>query len=319
MMEESSSDGVSIQTIGTSYIAKAFTPPSYITIKVVHVDENNNYDATQSPANSQFKIEYKNPNDSNWTVYSECVNVIEKQDLSGQKYGEYILPAGILQHNASVRITELADDNSICVSSEDGCIVIDAVEDGNNLITFTNKPKCHDIFKDVLIDSWYYNAVNWAYENGITSGTSANTFSPNMKCTRAQAVTLLWRAAGSTMPDTTENPFDDINEESYYYKAVLWAAENGITTGTSDSTFSPSDICTRAQIVTFLYRFAGSPVIDELDIPFDDVPSNSYFYEAVKWAATNGITTGTSKTTFSPYVVCTRAQIVTFLYRLCNK
>ena len=164
-------------------------------------------------------------------------------------------------------------------------------------------------------DHWSHDPIDWAVVNGITSGTSDTTFSPNMTCTRAQIVTFLWRAAGSPEPTTTNHPFADVNPDKYYFKPVLWAAETGITSGASDSTFSPNESCTRAQVVSFLWRFAGCPEPTAATNPFADVPSGKYFTKAVLWAAENGITAGTDNSTFSPDRACTRAQIVTFLYR----
>ena len=169
-------------------------------------------------------------------------------------------------------------------------------------------------FIDVPKGSYYEQAVNWAVAQGITTGTSATTFSPNAACTRAQAVTFLWRAAGSPAPLSRAMPFTDVAEGSYYHDAVLWAVEQSITVGTSAATFSPDAKCTRAQIVTFLWRSQKSPAADS-EIPFTDVAADAYYADAVLWAAENGITGGTSATTFSPDADCTRAQIVTFLYR----
>lgn len=171
------------------------------------------------------------------------------------------------------------------------------------------------VFKDVPGDAYYYNAVEWAVKNGVTAGTGAGTFSPNASCTRGQIVTFLWHAAGSPTPSGTKNPFKDVKSSDYFYKAVLWAVENGITSGTSDTTFSPSSACTRAQAMTFLYRAKGSPSPSSTANEFKDVHSSDYYYNAVAWAVDNGITSGTSSTTFSPKQTCTRAQIVSFLYR----
>ncbi len=171
-------------------------------------------------------------------------------------------------------------------------------------------------FTDVKAGEYYELAVLWAVENGVTSGTSATTFSPNGKCTRGQIATFLWRAAGEPDPGNVTNPFKDVKESDYFYKAVLWAVENDITKGTSKTTFSPNDTCTRGQIVTFLYRAKGSPETDTVSSnPFKDVKSSQYYYDAVLWAVENGITKGTSDTTFSPNNKCTRGQVVTFLYR----
>ena len=172
-------------------------------------------------------------------------------------------------------------------------------------------------FVDVKSDAYYYDAVLWAVQNGITGGKDATHFAPNETCTRAQAVTFLWRAAGSPAPKSTVNPFVDMKPGAYYYDAVLWAVENGITKGTTDTTFSPNATCSRAQIVTFLWRSQKSPAAGTVN-PFTDVAAGTYYNNAVLWAVKNGITGGTTATTFSPNNNCTRAQIVTFLYRNVN-
>ena len=156
--------------------------------------------------------------------------------------------------------------------------------------------------------------MDWAVENGITKGTDDTHFSPDGICTRAQAVTFLWRAAGSPKPETRALPFTDVPVGSYYYDAVLWAVENGITKGTSDTTFSPNMTCSRAQIVALLWRSEKSPAAGTAN-PFADVKSDAYYADAVLWAVKENITKGTTSTTFSPNAGCTRAQIVTFLYR----
>lgn len=172
-------------------------------------------------------------------------------------------------------------------------------------------------FDDVSANAYYYDAVLWAVEKGITSGTTATTFSPDNTCTRAQTVTFLWRAAGSPAPASRENPFIDLKPGAYYYDAVLWAVEKGITSGTTKTTFDPDATVTRGQTVTFLYRVAGSPAA-EGRAAFTDIADGAYYANAVTWAAANGITGGTTPTTFSPSNGCTRAQIVTFLYRANN-
>ena len=169
-------------------------------------------------------------------------------------------------------------------------------------------------FVDVKEGAYYYDAVLWAVEQKITSGTSATTFSPDASCTRAQMVTFLWRAAGSPKVENGKNPFADVKADAYYYDAVLWAVEKGVTSGTSATTFSPDATVTRGQTVTFLYRNAGSPEVSGT-MPFTDVEADAYYAKAVQWAVQQKITTGTSETTFSPMSDCTRGQIVTFLYR----
>ena len=167
--------------------------------------------------------------------------------------------------------------------------------------------------------NWAHDAIDWAIVHNITSGTSQTTFGPGKVCTRAQVVTFLWRAAGSPEPQAANNPFADVTPTSFCYKAVLWATENGITAGTGTSSFGPNAACTREQVATFLWRFAGSPEPETTNCPFMDVKPDSFSYKAILWAAENGITTGTSDTTFSQKQTCTRAQIVTFLWRYMSK
>lgn len=169
-------------------------------------------------------------------------------------------------------------------------------------------------FVDVPKSAYYYNPVLWAVENGITNGVDATHFNPDGTCTRAHAVTFLWRAAGQPEPKTSNMPFNDVKAGSYYEKAVLWAVEKGITNGTSAATFSPDDTCTRAQIVTFLWRSQNKPAAGTAN-PFSDVASSAYYADAVLWAVKNGVTNGTSASKFSPNDYCTRGHIVTFLYR----
>ena len=171
-------------------------------------------------------------------------------------------------------------------------------------------------FTDVSAGKYYYDPVLWAvnHEPQITNGTSPTTFEPEKTCTRGQVVTFLWRAMGCPEPKSTKNPFTDVKPGEYYYKAVLWAVENRITNGTSDTTFSPGNPCTRAHVVTFLWRAHGEPPAGSRS-PFTDVPGGQYYTDAVLWAVSKNITNGTSATAFSPNNPCTRGQIVTFLYR----
>ena len=172
-------------------------------------------------------------------------------------------------------------------------------------------------FGDVSTDAYYYEAVKWAQKKGITGGIGNDLFGPNQPCTRAQIATFLWRAAGSPEPKNMSS-FSDVSTDSYYAKAVAWAVENGITAGTGDGKFSPNAPCTRAQSVTFLYRASGSPAVSDSAV-FGDVAANAFYADAVAWAVANGVTNGTTSSTFSPDNGCTRAQIVTFLYRAFNK
>ena len=178
------------------------------------------------------------------------------------------------------------------------------------------KPEEKDPYGDVSKDSYYYDAVKWAAETGVTTGVGDGLFAPEWVCTRGQIVTFLWRASGSPAPKATELPFTDVAADAYYAQAVLWAVEKGITNGTSETTFSPDQTCTRAHAVAFLYRMSGSPVA--AGSTFSDVAADAYYSTAVAWAVEKGITNGTSGTTFSPDDTCTRGQIVTFLYRLAQ-
>ena len=169
-------------------------------------------------------------------------------------------------------------------------------------------------FVDVAEGTFYIDAVEWALKNGITEGTSETTFSPVASCTRAQMVTFLWRAAGSPEPSGDVCAFTDVNMDSYYGKAVLWAIENGITNGTSETAFSPDMECSRAQMAAFLCRMAdGKAESDEN--AFVDVKSDAYYADSVQWAVENGVTQGIGDNKFSPDTTCTRGQMVTFLYR----
>ena len=169
-------------------------------------------------------------------------------------------------------------------------------------------------FKDVPMDAYYYESVLWAVENGVTTGTTSTTFSPDMVVTRAQAVTFLWAAAGKPEP-IGSNPFTDVAVDDWFYKAVLWANENGITSGVGDGCFAPNDVCTREQVVTFLYAFKGKPTFSA-DIAFTDVQPGAWYYNAVAWAAANHVTSGMGNGNFGVGVSCTRAQMVTFLHAI---
>ena len=174
-------------------------------------------------------------------------------------------------------------------------------------------------FTDVPAEQYYTGSVQWAYENGIVAGITETRFSPTGLTTRAQIVTFLWRAADRPEPTITECPFTDISESSYYYDAVLWAYEEGIAAGITATTFAPDRICTRGQIVSFLWRYADRPAASLERNPFEDVPEDCYFHEAVLWAFENGITSGIDATHFAPEKSCTRADAVCFLHRLMTK
>ena len=243
---------------------------------------------------------------------------------------------GSISPSGSVSVRE-GRDQTFTITPDKSYAVSNVKIDGKSIgavksYTFENVSRTHTIevifmkangnpqtgvFVDVATGSYYEDAVDWAVENGITQGTDDTHFSPDGICTRAQAVTFLWRAAGSPKPETRTMPFTDVPAGSYYYDAVLWAVENDITKGTSDTTFSPNMTCTRAQIVAFLWRSEKSPAAGTAN-PFADVKSAAYYADAVLWAVKEDITKGTTNTTFSPDADCTRAQIVTFLWR-CKK
>ena len=184
--------------------------------------------------------------------------------------------------------------------------------------TITWIPYDDNPFTDVPKGSFYFDPVLWAVEHGITTGASETTFAPNDSCMRAHVVTFLWRAAGQPEPTSTVNPFEDVKESDFYYKAVLWAVENGITNGADAAHFNPFGICNRAQVVTFLHRAFGSPAVENAANPFTDVESGSWYAAPVLWAVENGITNGLSADSFGPNSPCNRAQVVTFLYRAYN-
>ena len=260
---------------------------------------------------------------------------------SGHSYSYYTIKAtagtgGSISPSGNVSVRE-GRDRTFTITPDKGYAISNVKIDGKSIgavksYTFKNVRRNHAIeviftkvngnpqtgvFVDVATGSYYEDAVDWAVENGITKGTDDSHFSPDGICTRAQAVTFLWRAAGSPQPETRAMPFTDVPVGSYYYDAVLWAVENGITKGTSDTTFSPNMTCTRAQIVAFLWRSEKSPAAGTAN-PFADVKSTAYYADAVLWAVKENITKGTTSTTFSPNADCTRAQIVTFLWR-CKK
>ena len=260
---------------------------------------------------------------------------------SGHSYSYYTIKAtagagGSISPSGNVSVRE-GRDQTFTITPDKGYAVSNVKIDGKSIgavksYTFENVSRTHTIevifmkangnpqtgvFVDVATGSYYEDAVDWAVENGITKGTDDTHFSPDGICTRAQAVTFLWRTAGSPEPETRTMPFTDVPAGSYYYDAVLWAVENGITKGTNETMFSPDATCSRAQIVTFLWRSEKSPAAGTAN-PFADVKSTAYYAGAVLWAVREDITKGTTSTTFSPDADCSRAQIVTFLWR-CKK
>jgi hypothetical protein len=298
-------------------------------------------DDTTVKANTTYKWRFT-PDDDNYTTLTGEVELYHKSSSGGGWYDSYYTikttagAGGSISPSGSVSVRE-GRDQTFTITPDKSYAVSNVKIDGKSIgavksYTFENVSRTHTIevifmkangnpqtgvFVDVATGSYYEDAVDWAVGNGITQGTDATHFSPDGICTRAQAVTFLWRAAGSPKPETRTMPFTDVPAGSYYYDAVLWAVENDITKGTSDTTFSPNMTCTRAQIVAFLWRSEKSPAAGTAN-PFADVKSTAYYADAVLWAVKENITRGTTNTTFSPDADCTRAQIVTFLWR-CKK
>ena len=297
---------------------------------------------TKVEANTSYKWRFT-PADANYTTLTGSIELYHKSSSGGSGwYYTYYTIKATAGTNGSISPsgwTSVRDgrDQTFTITPDKGYAVSNVKIDGKSIgavksYTFENVRRTHTIevifmkangnpqtgvFVDVATGSYYEAAVDWAVENGITKGTDDTHFFPDGICTRAQAVTFLWRAAGSPAPRSRTVPFTDVPAGSYYYDAVLWAVENGITEGTSDTTFSPNDTCSRAQIVAFLWRSEKSPVVGSRN-SFADVKSSAYYADAVLWAVRENITKGTTNTTFSPDADCTRAQIVTFLWR-CKK
>ena len=311
--------------------------------KLEWVDDKGNVlpDDTRVEANTTYKWRFM-PDDDNYTTLTGEVELYHKSSSGGGWYDSYYTikatagAGGSISPSGSVSVRE-GRDQTFTITPDKSYAVSNVKIDGKSIgavksYTFENVRRTHTIevifmkangnpqtgvFVDVATGSYYEDAVDWAVENGITQGTDDTHFSPDGICTRAQAVTFLWRAAGSPKPETRTMPFADVPVGSYYYDAVLWAVENGIAKGTSDTTFSPNMTCTRAQIVAFLWRSEKSPAAGTAN-PFADVKSTAYYADAVLWAVKEDITKGTTSTAFSPNTDCTRAQIVTFLWR-CKK
>ena len=298
-------------------------------------------DDTTVKANTTYKWRFT-PDDDNYTTLTGEVELYHKSSSGGGWYDSYYTikatagTGGSISPSGSVSVRE-GRDQTFTITPDKSYAVSNVKIDGKSIgavksYTFENVRRTHTIevifmkangnpqagvFVDVATGSYYENAVDWAVGNGITQGTDATHFSPDGICTRAQAVTFLWRAAGSPAPRSRTMPFTDVPVGSYYYDAVLWAVENGITKGTSETMFSPDATCSRAQIVAFLWRSEKSPAAGSRN-PFADVKSTAYYADAVLWAVKENITRGTTNTTFSPDADCTRSQIVTFLWR-CKK
>ena len=307
---------------------------------VVWVDNAGNIlpDTTAVAANTTYKWLFT-PTDANYTTLTGFIELYHKSSSGGGGwYYTYYTIKATAGTNGSISPsgwTSVRDgrDQTFTITPDKGYAVAKVLVDGKSVgavksYTFKNVTKDHTIeaifmksngnpqtgvFADVAEGSYYEEAIDWAVEKGITNGVSNNMFAPNDPCTRAQIVTFLWRAAGSPAPKSMSN-FTDVPADAFYAKAVAWAVENGITSGTGESKFSPNATCTRAQAVTFLYRASGSPAVSG-SAEFSDVATNAYYADAVAWAAKKGITTGIGGGLFGSDNDCTRGQIVTFLWR----
>ena len=293
---------------------------------------------TKVEANTTYKWRFT-PTDGNYTVLTGSIELYHKSSSGGSGwYYTYYTIKATAGTNGSISPsgwTSVRDgrDQTFTITPDKGYAVAKVLVDGKSVgavksYTFKNVTKDHTIeaifmksngnpqtgvFVDVAEGSYYEEAIDWAVEKGITNGVSSNMFAPNDPCTRAQIVTFLWRAAGSPAPKSMSS-FTDVPADAFYAKAVAWAVENGITSGTGESKFSPNSTCTRAQAVTFLYRASGNPAVSG-SAEFSDVATNAYYADAVAWAAKKGITTGIGGGLFGSDNDCTRGQIVTFLWR----
>ena len=293
---------------------------------------------TAVAANTTYKWLFT-PTDANYTTLTGSIELYHKSSSGGSGwYYTYYTIKATAGTNGSISPsgwTSVRDgrDQTFTITPDKGYAVAKVLVDGKSVgavksYTFKNVTKDHTIeaifmksngnpqtgvFVDVAEGSYYEEAIDWAVEKGITNGVSSNMFAPNDPCTRAQIVTFLWRAAGSPAPKSMSS-FTDVPADAFYAKAVAWAVENSITSGTGESKFSPNSTCTRAQAVTFLYRASGSPAVSG-SAEFSDVATNAYYADAVAWAAKKGITTGIGGGLFGSDNDCTRGQIVTFLWR----
>ena len=293
---------------------------------------------TKVEANTSYKWRFT-PTDTNYTTLTGSIELYHKSSSGGSGwYYTYYTIKATAGTNGSISPsgwTSVRDgrDQTFTITPDKGYAVAKVLVDGKSVgavksYTFKNVTKDHTIeaifmksngnpqtgvFVDVAEGSYYEEAIDWAVEKGITNGVSSNMFAPNDPCTRAQIVTFLWRAAGSPAPKSMSS-FTDVPADAFYAKAVAWAVENSITSGTGESKFSPNSTCTRAQAVTFLYRASGSPAVSG-KAEFSDVSTTAFYADAVAWAAKKGITTGIGGGLFGSDNDCTRGQIVTFLWR----
>ena len=290
---------------------KLFRTRNQFSITVPHVGENDGSGSGGSSSDNErtYAIVTGDDGHGSVTVSADEASAGTRITVTVKPDSGYVLDELTITDakNKDLKVTKRSE-TTYTFHMADSKVTVDASFIGDGA---AEKPDAR--FDDVSANAYYADAVEWAVSKGITSGTSANTFSPDASCTRAQMVTFLWRANGSPKADRA-NPFTDVSAEAYYYDAVLWAVEQGITSGTSATTFSPDATVNRGQTVTFLWRANGSPVVDYA-MSFTDVDANAYYAGAVRWAVSEGITSGTSGNSFSPNADCTRAQIVTFLYQ----
>ena len=309
------------------------------------VDDKGNVlpDDTRVEANKTYKWRFT-PTDTNYTTLTGEIELYHRSSGSGGSYIPSYTVSADKTENGTITVSPKSaykgDTVTITVKPDKGYELdtLKVLDQNGDKVKLTEKDGKYTFkmpdskveiqatfvkeaeispFGDVSTDAYYYEAVKWAQKKGITGGIGNDLFGPNQPCIRAQIATFLWRAAGSPEPKNMSS-FSDVPTDSYYAKAVAWAVENGITTGTGDGKFSPNAPCTRAQSVTFLYRASGSPAVSD-SAAFGDVAANAFYADAVAWAVANGVTNGTTSSTFSPDNGCTRAQIVTFLYRAFNK
>ena len=239
---------------------------------------------------------------------SICDEILVEQDIIpalGHEYTAVVTEPTCTKSGYTTYTCRCGDSYVADYAAPLGHNVVDGVCTNCGLATTT--------FKDVPADVYYFNAVEWAVKQGVTSGTTPTTFSPDGDLLRCQFVTMLWRAAGSPEPASSENPFTDVSVNDYFYKAVLWAVEQGITSGVSDTEFGAQQVTTRAQVVTFLWAHAGKPIVSTANT-FDDVAADAWYENAINWAVENNVTSGMTSTIFGVDVNCTRAHAVTFLY-----
>ena len=277
-----------------------------------------------TPIGSSERVEFKLSRPVNFTLnngepISLCVDETKALTVN-MDLAEKLGGSGVAFTVADPGVARI--ENGRLIGAAEGSTAVYATHVGTGAVvsvpvTVAGRPP-RNPFGDVPRERFYYEPVLWAYYHDpqIVAGTGETTFAPNACATRAQVVTILWRAAGEPSPESTDHPFLDVPDGKYYSDAVLWAVEQGITSGTTATTFSPGKACTRGEFVTFLYRFANRPGIGKAENPFEDVSEGSFYYEPVLWAVEQEITTGTSAATFSPRKTCTRGEIVTFLWRL---